>query len=172
MKIIIGSASDFSYSRGSFTVVTAELAAKFKVPITRAETTNICGFLATAGACILSSGSPRLFGKRLIYLVAIAILFTSATRTAAATTFNSILASRIVYGFGLGAFEPLPWSSVGDMYFLCIEARRVGQETCSRSRLGASARKTDCGVQFHLFGWLSTGAGIERLSRRHLRLED
>ena len=129
-KISIGSASDFSYSGGSLAVVTAELAAEFKVPIARAETTNTYWFLATAGACIFSSVSARLFGKRLIYLVAIAILFASATWTAAATTFNSILASRIVYGFGLGAFESLPWSSVGDMYFVCIQARSVDQQTC------------------------------------------
>ena len=119
-----------SYSGGSLAVVTAELALEFEVPIAKAETTNTYWFLATAGACAVSSVSARIFGKRLIYLVAIAILVASAAWNAAATTFNSVLASRILYGFGLGAFESLPWSSIGDMYFVCIQARGMDSNSC------------------------------------------
>jgi len=110
---------------GSLAVVTAKLAVEFNVPITRAETTNTYWFLATAVACVLSSVSARIFGKRLIYLIAIFILFTSAVWNAAAKTFDSLLASRIFYGLGLGAFESLPWSSIGDMYFVHERGRRI-----------------------------------------------
>ncbi|KAI9743542.1 MAG: hypothetical protein M1818_002856 [Claussenomyces sp. TS43310] len=114
---------------GSLSVVTAELAVEFNVPLTKAETSNTYWFLATAVACLLSSISARLFGKRLIYTVAISILFTSAAWNAAAKTFSSLLASRIVYGLGLGAFESLPWSSIGDLYFVHERGRRVAAYT-------------------------------------------
>lgn len=105
-------------SGGSLAIVTAQLSTQFDVSLTRAETQNTYWFLSVAVGCVLSSVSARIFGKRLVYLVAMAILFASAAWNAAAQSFNSLLGSRIVYGLGLGAFESLPWSSIGDMYFV------------------------------------------------------
>ena len=103
---------------GTVGVVTGELAIQYKVSLKRAETTNTYWFLSCAVACVLSSVSARIFGKRFTYLIAIGILLASAIWNASATSFNSILGSRILYGVGLGAFESLPWSSIGDMYFV------------------------------------------------------
>lgn len=79
-------------------------------------------------AGLIGSAVGRVWGKRLVYFVSIILLFIGAIWNATATSANSFLGSRVLQGFGLGAFETIVPSTIGDMYFvsrcLCISSAR------------------------------------------------
>jgi MFS family permease len=67
----------------------------------------------------------KIVGRRPVYLVAICIMFATSTWGAAVTTYNSFLASRIVAGIGMAAFEILVIATIGDLYFVHERATRI-----------------------------------------------
>lgn len=69
-------------------------------------------------AGLFGSAVGRVWGKRPVYLVSIILLLGGAIWNATATSANSFLGSRILQGFGLGAFETIVPSTIGDMYFV------------------------------------------------------
>lgn len=69
-------------------------------------------------AGLIGSAVGRIWGKRPVYLVSIILLFAGAIWNATATSANSFLGSRVLQGFGLGAFETIVPSTIGDMYFV------------------------------------------------------
>lgn len=69
-------------------------------------------------AGLMGSAVGRVWGKRPVYLVSIILVFGGAIWNATATSANSFLGSRILQGFGLGAFETIVPSTIGDMYFV------------------------------------------------------
>ena len=55
---------------------------------------------------------------RPVYLLSAILELTAAIWNATATSYGSLLGSRILYGLGLGAFEALVLATVGDIYYV------------------------------------------------------
>lgn len=67
----------------------------------------------------------KTFGRRPIYIVAIAIMFATSVWGAFSKNYSSFLASRIVSGFGMAPYEVLVQNTVGDLYFVHQRATRI-----------------------------------------------
>lgn len=99
--------------------VNGVLLMEFKVPITKIERLSSYPSLACAISCIFASVFARMYGKRPVYIVSTSIFLISCVWTATIkTNYNSFFAARFVSGLGLGAYEAIVLSSVGDMYFV------------------------------------------------------
>ena len=86
----------------------------------------------SAVGALVSSAYCRLYGKRSVYLLSICLVFASTIWIIFGTSFHSLLGARILYGFGLGAFESLPIASIGDMFFVSRRFNTVFYLTNSR----------------------------------------
>lgn len=73
----------------------------------------------------LANPLAKVYGKRPIYIVAIAIMFAGSVWGACAADYNSFLASRIVSGFGMAPYEVLVQCTIGDLYFIHQRATRI-----------------------------------------------
>ena len=99
--------------------VTVEIVKELKIPITKAENLSSYPNLACACACILSSVFARLIGKRPVYIFSTACLLIGNIWTAAqGDNYDSFFGARFIFGIGLGAYEAIVLSSIGDMYFV------------------------------------------------------
>lgn len=102
-------------------------------------------------AGLFGSAVGRVWGKRPVYLVSIILLLGGAIWNATATSANSFLGSRILQGFGLGAFETIVPSTIGDMYF--VSAHRFSAPPGGvLTDPGPRAWETDSVLQFDVFG--------------------
>ena len=92
---------------------------EFDVSILKVENLSSYPLLASGVACLFTSVLARLIGKRPIYLFSSAILLVTIIWSALiGTDYASFFAARFISGIGLGAFEALILSSIGDMYFV------------------------------------------------------
>ena len=73
----------------------------------------------------LANPLAKMYGKRPVYIVAIAIMFATSVWGAATTQYNSFLASRIIGGIGMAPYEVLVQCTIGDMYFVHERATRL-----------------------------------------------
>ena len=103
---------------GVFSVATAIVTEDYQITIIQAERFSSYPYLACGSACLLASIASRTFGKRSVYLISVALEFCSAIWSALATSYHSQLASRLVGGLGIGAFESVVLASIGDVYFV------------------------------------------------------
>ncbi|PUU77106.1 major facilitator superfamily domain-containing protein [Tuber borchii] len=76
-------------------------------------------------AGLFGSAVGRVWGKRPVYIVSTLLLFIGAIWNALAQNTDSFLGARILQGFGLGAFETIVPSTVGDMYFVHQRGKRI-----------------------------------------------
>ncbi|KAG0131090.1 major facilitator superfamily domain-containing protein [Tuber indicum] len=76
-------------------------------------------------AGLFGSAVGRVWGKRPVYIVSTLLLFIGAVWNALAQNTDSFLGARILQGFGLGAFETIVPSTVGDMYFVHQRGKRI-----------------------------------------------
>lgn len=90
----------------------------YKITILKAEKFSSYPFLATGCACAVASLFARTFGKRPIYLLSAILELVSCIWSAVATSYGSQLGARILLGLGIGAFESVVLSSIGDLYFV------------------------------------------------------
>ncbi|KAG9234149.1 major facilitator superfamily domain-containing protein [Amylocarpus encephaloides] len=82
--------------------------------------------LLTLGLCLfIMNPIAKVYGRRPVFIVAIAIMFTSSVWAACAKNYQSFLASRIVSGFGMAPYEVLVQCTVGDLYFVHQRATRI-----------------------------------------------
>ncbi|KAI5846616.1 major facilitator superfamily domain-containing protein [Morchella snyderi] len=82
-------------------------------------------FWPAAVAGLVGSAFARVWGKRPVYLFSIILLFIGGIWNALATSADSFLGARVLQGFGLGAFETIVPSSIGDMYFVHQRGKRI-----------------------------------------------
>lgn len=82
-------------------------------------------FWPAAVSGLVGSAFARVWGKRPVYLISIILLFIGAIWNALATSADSFLGARVLQGFGLGAFETIVPSSIGDMYFVHQRGKRI-----------------------------------------------
>jgi MFS family permease len=67
----------------------------------------------------------KIYGKRPVYIVAIAIMFATSVWGAATKEYRSFLASRIIAGIGMAPYEVLVQCTIGDLYFVHERATRI-----------------------------------------------
>ncbi|KAI9739226.1 MAG: hypothetical protein M1834_007439 [Cirrosporium novae-zelandiae] len=105
--------------------VNAILAEEYGVSINEAsELQGYPLFMSACGAVVFSAFS-RVWGKRPVYLFAIILIFASTLWIIWNGSFKSFLGARILYGFGLGAYEGIVTASIGDMFFVHQRGTRV-----------------------------------------------
>lgn len=114
MSITVGGIQDSLLSS-----VNGVVQAEFQLPILKIENLSSYPLLASGVACVFASVLARVVGKRPIYLFSTTILLVTVIWSAAiGTNYDSFFAARFISGLGLGAYEALVLSSIGDMYFV------------------------------------------------------
>lgn len=73
----------------------------------------------------LANPLAKIYGKRPIYMAAIAIMFATSVWGAATTQYHSFLASRVIAGVGMAPYEVLVQCTIGDLYFVHERATRI-----------------------------------------------
>ncbi|KAI4193698.1 MAG: hypothetical protein LQ350_008194 [Teloschistes chrysophthalmus] len=121
MSITVGGIQDSLLSS-----VNGVVQAEFQLPILKIENLSSYPLLASGVACVFASVLARVVGKRPIYLFSTTILLVTVIWSAAiGTNYDSFFAARFISGLGLGAYEALVLSSIGDMYFVHQRGKRV-----------------------------------------------
>lgn len=73
----------------------------------------------------LTNPLAKIYGRRPIYIFAIALMFATSVWGAAVKDFDSFLASRILAGIGMAPYEVLVQCTIGDLYFVHERATRI-----------------------------------------------
>ncbi|KAL8659426.1 MAG: hypothetical protein Q9202_007131 [Teloschistes flavicans] len=116
MSITVGGIQDSLLSTVNGIVQT-----EFQLPILKIENLSSYPLLASGVACVFASVLARVVGKRPIYIFSTTILLVTVIWSAAiGTDYDSFFAARFISGLGLGAYEALVLSSIGDMYFVSL----------------------------------------------------
>lgn len=96
----------------------ANIAREFGIPISKAALPAGYPLLTSGLGAFLAQAWVPVFGKRSAYIFSTMILFATTVWNGYATSFDSLLACRIVQGFGNGAYESIVISSIGDLFFV------------------------------------------------------
>ncbi|KAL8640746.1 MAG: hypothetical protein Q9228_002372 [Teloschistes exilis] len=116
MSITVGGIQDSLLSSVNGVVQT-----EFQLPILKIENLSSYPLLASGIACVFASVLARVVGKRPIYVFSTTILLVTVVWSAAiGTDYDSFFAARFISGSGLGAYEALVLSSIGDLYFVSL----------------------------------------------------
>ncbi|KAM5349187.1 hypothetical protein ACJ41O_009010 [Fusarium nematophilum] len=96
----------------------AVLAVQFNRPI--GDITVLSGYqLLVAGASgPVVSALSRKYGKRPVYVFSSLACLIGTIIGSTSTTYNTLLAGRIVQGFAIAAYESLVFTSIGDLFFV------------------------------------------------------
>lgn len=97
---------------------TLEVAADLNVTITAVATATGYQLLAIAASGPLISALSRIYGKRPQFLIASMFGVVGTIVCCVARTYNTLLAGRILQGFGGVAYESIVISVIGDLYYL------------------------------------------------------
>ncbi|AET41102.1 uncharacterized protein Ecym_7258 [Eremothecium cymbalariae DBVPG len=104
----------------------SKLSAELQVPLSQISYLVGPMMLSLGVGSIFASPTAVLFGKRLVYLVGILIFMIGSIGCACSTSFNWLLISRVVSGFGLSTVESLPSATIAEIYFAHERAYRLG----------------------------------------------
>ncbi|TQN68696.1 Protein HOL1 [Colletotrichum shisoi] len=105
---------------------TVTIALLFRTSFTRIALLTGYFLLGVGAAAIFFVPSARVWGKRHLFIVGTCILIaSSAWAGAVGTSYNSLLAARIVQGIGCTPFETLVNAAVGDLYFVHQRGSRM-----------------------------------------------
>lgn len=85
--------------------------------------------LALGMGSVFASPSAVLYGKRLVYLVGILVFLVGLVVAAASKNFGTLMAGRILTGFGASPTESLALASLSELYFQHERAYRTGLYT-------------------------------------------
>ena len=114
LSITVGGIQDSLLS-----TVNGILAVEFGLPIEKIENLSSYPLLASGVTCGIASILARIVGKRPIYVASTSILLITCVWSALIEkNYDSFFAARIISGIGLGSYEALVLSSIGDMYFV------------------------------------------------------
>ncbi|CCX33513.1 major facilitator superfamily domain-containing protein [Pyronema domesticum] len=105
--------------------ITKIIVDEFHVSYTEVAKWSGWQFWASGIAGLIASAVSRIWGKRSVYLISILLCFAGALWNALATTPGSFAGARFIQGLGLGAFETIVPSSIGDMYFVHERGKRI-----------------------------------------------
>lgn len=82
--------------------------------------------LVVALSTYVSNVVARIYGKRGIFLVALALLVAADAWAAHANTFNALLGARCLSGIGQSVYEGISPSVITDLFFVHERGKRVG----------------------------------------------
>ncbi|KAK7206959.1 serine/threonine kinase 16 [Myxozyma melibiosi] len=102
-----------------------EIAADLDVSVNKLSQTTSWLTLTIGLSLIVLNPLAKMYGKRPMYIFAIAVMFASSVWGGASTSFNSLLGSRIFSGFGMAPYEVLVQCTLNDMYFVHEKGTRV-----------------------------------------------
>lgn len=104
---------------GILQTVNGVLQLEFQTSITKIENLSSYSPLASAVSCIFASVLARMIGKRPVYLISTTFFLISVIWCALiGKDYGSFFAARFIAGLGLGAYEAVVLSTVGDLYFV------------------------------------------------------
>lgn len=98
-------------------------------------------------------GFSRKFGKRPLFLISTLLAIIGTAVGEGATTYNTLLAARIIQGFSTSAFESLIISATGDLFFVHQRGIRVGAITFILNA-ASSLASIICGQITSGIGWI------------------
>lgn len=99
---------------------------EFQTSITKVENLSSYPPLACAISCIFASVLARMIGKRPVYLISTTIFLISTVWCALTEKdYGSFFTARFISGLGLGAYEAIVLSTVGDLYFVHQRGKRI-----------------------------------------------
>ncbi|OBA27786.1 MFS general substrate transporter, partial [Hanseniaspora valbyensis NRRL Y-1626] len=75
---------------------------------------------------VIASPTSFILGKRVVYLIGIAIFFFGAIGCALSNSYGALLVCRIICGFGVSTVESLPSATISEIYFSYERAYRTG----------------------------------------------
>lgn len=96
--------------------------------VTQSKLAYLVGaYMLTLGVgSVFFAPTAVLYGKRLVYLVALIVWIVGAIIGGASHSFAMLLVGRVIMGFGGSPTEALPSSSIAEIYFLHERAYRLG----------------------------------------------
>lgn len=78
-----------------------------------------CEFIASACTALIYQTVAKVWGKRPVYIFATLSMFVGVVWNACLKmSYVQFMTARTFQGLGLGAFETLPPSSIGDLFFV------------------------------------------------------
>ncbi|KAF8252477.1 MFS general substrate transporter [Wilcoxina mikolae CBS 423.85] len=105
--------------------VTGILVKEFDTTFTEVAKWSGWQFWSSGLAGLIGSAFSRIWGKRSVYLLSTIICFAGVAWNIKVKTANSFLAARVLQGFGIGVFETMIPSSIGDLFFVHQRGKRV-----------------------------------------------
>lgn len=131
ITFVLSMAGIFATSLGSILAAnTVTIIRLFGVELTPAAVLTGYVLLGAGAAAIFFVPSARVWGKRHLFLIGIAIVIgSSAWAGAVHTSYGSLAGARVVQGFGIAPFESLLNAAVGDLYFVHERGIRMALTT-------------------------------------------
>ncbi|KAK9237359.1 major facilitator superfamily domain-containing protein [Lipomyces kononenkoae] len=102
------------------------LATQFNVSLSTLAYLVGAYMLALGFGSVVMSPTAILYGKRVTYMIGAGIFLVSALWAGGSHSYVSLLAARIVMGFGVAPCESLPSATIAEIYFLHERAYRLG----------------------------------------------
>ncbi|CCG82365.1 Putative uncharacterized protein [Taphrina deformans PYCC 5710] len=99
---------------------------QFNVPLTKVSYTTGAYMFALGIGSVIAGPLAEIYGKRPVYLAGQIIFCAACIWAALSPSYPSLLAARIVEGFGVSPVECLPSSSIAEIFFLHERAFRLG----------------------------------------------
>ncbi|KAJ5152553.1 uncharacterized protein N7482_009031 [Penicillium canariense] len=106
-------------------VLTLSLTMAFGITIPQTSLLTGYQFCVVGAMALPVAAFLRKFGKRPIFIVSILFLLAGSIICSQAIGYHSMLAGRIIQGFGTTAFESAPFGLIGDMYFVHQRGSRM-----------------------------------------------
>ncbi|KAK6373276.1 hypothetical protein LTS17_008295 [Exophiala oligosperma] len=109
-----------------FFLLLISLAQRFDKSATEIAHLTSYMLLVVSLSTYVSNIIARIYGKRGIFIVALALLVAADAWAARASTFNSLLGARCMSGLGQSVFEGISPSVITDLFFVHERGKRVG----------------------------------------------
>jgi MFS family permease len=117
-----------------FITLNSRFAMSLSVSYTAAAALTGVPLMVSAASGIVSLIVARLWGKRPVYLAAVALMFVGAIWNMNATdNYAQSMASRVFQGLGWGVFDALVLSSIHDTYFVSSSLFRMPFRRCNKA---------------------------------------